>query len=514
MLAALALPAHGQQAPVNPQTLPVKHKLTAAPKVIISTIPDVIRTPEGQRHDNCIRAAHGFYDSYYDLNEYDNTEAVGSYVTGSDGTVYMLNPISYMVSNTYMKLDPYNGDTLVARLPQIVVAESYGNSFVAKMKQNGQDNWTLNADQNMYFVLRNDTLKALDDTRETPLGFIDESESWYAVEYGHVFTKNPYKAVTVPEGARDQKYSLNRRLVVSARLTDDALFINDPSTPGLWLKGTKDAEGNYHFAAKEYMGVNERFISHQFQMPASYVVKSDEYGNYNDYTYMDELVMRPSGTDGMLTSVGNVSLLSSLSTTKINPVGIIDNPVLIPYNEVAAEPVAPKIEKVGRYIEDYGAEIIFTMELESTDGKFIDPDKLFYEVYVDDNTEPIRFVPEEEGGPYHRLDSAMTQVPYAYSDNNYDFIFNYGQVKFYIYDSEMQKVGIRTVYKGGGEEHASPIVWQPTPASITGVGADSQTRTEYTTLSGMRVEKPAKGINIRKVTDANGNVKVEKILVK
>mgnify|MGYP007007667825 FL=1 len=32
------------------------------------------------------------------------------------------------------------------------------------------------------------------------------------------------------------------------------------------------------------MGVNERFISHQFQMPASYVVKSDEYGNYNDYT--------------------------------------------------------------------------------------------------------------------------------------------------------------------------------------------------------------------------------------
>ena len=76
MLAALALPAHGQQAPVSPQTLPVKHKLTAAPKVIISTIPDVIRTPEGQRHDNCIRAAHGFYDSYYDLNEYDNTEAV------------------------------------------------------------------------------------------------------------------------------------------------------------------------------------------------------------------------------------------------------------------------------------------------------------------------------------------------------------------------------------------------------------------------------------------------------
>lgn len=133
--------------PVSPQTLPVKHKLTAAPKVIISTIPDVIRTPEGQRHDNCIRAAHGFYDSYYDLNEYDNTEAVGSYVTGSDGTVYMLNPISYMVSNTYMKLDPYNGDTLVARLPQIVVAESYGNSFVAKMKQDGQDNWTLNADQ-------------------------------------------------------------------------------------------------------------------------------------------------------------------------------------------------------------------------------------------------------------------------------------------------------------------------------------------------------------------------------
>lgn len=182
MLAALALPAHGQQAPVSPQTLPVKHKLTAAPKVIISTIPDVIRTPEGQRHDNCIRAAHGFYDSYYDLNEYDNTEAVGSYVTGSDGTVYMLNPISYMVSNTYMKLDPYNGDTLVARLPQIVVAESYGNSFVAKMKQDGQDNWTLNADQNMYFVLRNDTLKALDDTRETPLGFIDESESWYAVD--------------------------------------------------------------------------------------------------------------------------------------------------------------------------------------------------------------------------------------------------------------------------------------------------------------------------------------------
>lgn len=56
-----------------------------------------------------------------------------------------------------------------------------------------------------------------------------------------------------------------------------------------------------------------------------------------------------------------------------------------------------------------------------------------------------------------------------------------------------------------GNRHRPPL-----PA----LGADSQTRTEYTTLSGMRVEKPAKGINIRKVTDANGNVKVEKILVK
>ena len=82
MLAALALPAHGQQAPVSPQTLPVKHKLTAAPKVIISTIPDVIRTPEGQRHDNCIRAAHGFYDSYYDRERRNGVHAQPHIVYG------------------------------------------------------------------------------------------------------------------------------------------------------------------------------------------------------------------------------------------------------------------------------------------------------------------------------------------------------------------------------------------------------------------------------------------------
>lgn len=57
------------------------------------------------------------------------------------------------------------------------------------------------------------------------------------------------------------------------------------------------------------------------------------------------------------------------------------------------------------------------------------------------------------------------------------------------------RVGVQTIYKGGGESRASEITWS-TPTGINNITANDVNSDAIYNLQGVRLKTPQKGINI------------------
>ena len=114
---------------------------------------------------------------------------------------------------------------------------------------------------------------------------------------------------------------------------------------------------------------------------------------------------------------------------------------------------------------------------------------------------------------------SMDEFPADYSDG-YDMApldENVHQV--YYYFADFDSLGVQSIYRGGGEEHRSNIVWisygkatgVKTPVAGT---ASAVVAEEYYDVAGRRLERPAKGLVIKKVRYADGTVKVTKVMAR
>ena len=92
-----------------------------------------------------------------------------------------------------------------------------------------------------------------------------------------------------------------------------------------------------------------------------------------------------------------------------------------------------------------------------TNSEPILSDKLSYVIFYekDGQVSPITFTPEL----YTRLTEPMTEIPYNFTDrydiDNYEIYMNQGEDELRTWT----RVGIQSIYRGGGEEHMSEIGW-------------------------------------------------------
>ena len=125
--------------------------------------------PEGTVHTHQVRSATSFYDpgegvAYLDSVEYYTAD----YVEAEDGSVYLSNPFVFFPTDTWLKLDRAEGDTLVARLPQAMFEGDDGTVFYARrMVLSDRGDGELDclpdeAETDVRFTLRGDTLALVD----------------------------------------------------------------------------------------------------------------------------------------------------------------------------------------------------------------------------------------------------------------------------------------------------------------------------------------------------------------
>jgi hypothetical protein len=271
--------------------------------------------------------------------------------------------------------------------------------------------------------------------------------------------------------------------------------------PELWVKATKNEAGQYVVPANQYMG---EFSFYGYTFPY-YWTAFDA-----DSTCVDAVFDFDAETS-TITSTQTMALNGSAET--LDYYLTFTDVVISKLNDVAATPADPTLEEIN--FEDNYPSIYMHIPTVDTEGNNLLIDKLFYTIYFEKNgvQQPYTFTAALYGEDF---EEDVTEVPYSH--DGYD-IYKGGEIVYFeeSYD-ELQtwtKVGVQSIYYGGGEVNKSNIVWlvNPLTTGISSINVDDS-NARYFDLQGRTAQKAQKGLLIKQVRDAEGNVTTVKVVRK
>ena len=267
------------------------------------------------------------------------------------------------------------------------------------------------------------------------------------------------------------------------------------NTADMWAKGMLSEDGKtVTIPAKQYMG----FISSLFSTYDYYVTAIGEDG-------YEDIVLNYDADTNTFTTDQTIMLNGSIFV--YYPYQTFTEVVITKMPEFAATPADPSIDNYKFEGTSY-PYIEFVVPAQDVDGNDILTAKLFYTVWIEEDGVEKPFVLLAD--QYRDVTEDMTEVPYDY-DDSYD-IYKGGS-RFYFNPTDVisawTKIGVQSIYYGGGERNESSIVWMENPVydptvGIVNVNADGK-QVIYFDLQGRRVAAPAKGLYI-----ANG----KKVVIK
>lgn len=314
-----------------------------------------------------------------------------------------------------------------------------------------------------------------------------ETEDWVPAE------------VEVPEGLTTETYSFKAKALengydavtdyagqVQVGFDGDDAYIQGISVdlPEGWVKATKNADGKYVIPAHQYLGSMEIW-GYLF----AYYIAAEGTGDD-----MTDVVLSFDSTKKQFTTSQKVVLHDE----DLVPYVTYSDVVITLVPDVAATPVDPSIDAVG--FSSYGYPYAdFVIPAEGTNGEELLTNKLFYTVWIEKGGEQQVYT--FLAGPYYRdFDEDVTEVPYNY--DGYDFSTGGGRVYFEEEDAEFtswSKIGVQSIYYGGGEVHKSKVVWHENGAytGINDIKANTDTeKAVIYNLTGQRLQRIQKGLNI------------------
>lgn len=413
--------------------------------------------------------------------------AIGTVVFGADNKVYFKNLVSQADLRTWV-VGTISGDKITINLPQTVWDTGEGYCLeVVKM--------ALNADRTAYERTMDQTITLNYDATtgviSTPNGNMktgyeiiglsyDDDQSWAGYgDWNVTFEKVTDTLVEAPAGLTTETYSLAADgytgSLVKVGFVGNDVYVQgiDANLPENWIKGTIDGN-KVTFKNGQYVGGDEVAGSHQYLMSATaeqkYDSTWDEY--YTEYTLSDADITFDYDAATKTLSNSNMFLLNG-GKTEVNYLYVFDKAVIAPFTEVAATPAAPVVELTENgfdyYSYGYGwGAIYFDLKTSDVNGNYTLPEKTSYKLWVKVNGEVKPLSLSYYDYIYQQVET-INEIPYDYTDG-WD-IGNSGSNKYvYYYVVGPEAYGVQTIYRGGGEEHASEITW----AEVTGLGAEIQ----------------------------------------
>lgn len=216
-----------------------------------------------------------------------------------------------------------------------------------------------------------------------------------------------------------------------------------------------------------------------------------------------------------ISNTGNLTLKDGVLCTKYmfdeGNFNVASDVKLVKYaGDVLAVPANPYALK---YVssQTYGNQFTFVMPHKDVDGNELNPDKLFYRVYIDG--QPYTF----KASDYTGLPQDMTLVPYNYYDAyTFNDIYMNKYKLFYLGDEEWSKLEIESVYIVDGKENVSTAkaAVEKDPTDIHAVGDGSlPVNVVYTNLLGQEIARPQAGtVCLKTVSYKDGRKQTRKVV--
>ena len=264
----------------------------------------------------------------------------------------------------------------------------------------------------------------------------------------------------------------------------------NPLLPEAWVKGTR--KGNtITLPSGQYLG-NYQSMFGEFPM---YFAGTEDYQTFSDI----QLTM---SEDGSTITSDDFILVNSTPLT-VKPYAIYTNTVMTRVDEKVAVPATPYVNDFEDWDEEYGYGILeLCIPSVDVEGNPLTVMQLSYVVYVDEKgtISPYTFTASD----YEFLEADITEVPYLLNDN-YDFS-RYGEDMMFVSlnapTQNYDRIGVQSIYRGGGVENKSDISWYTIEREGDYNGIQAATASELAgqaiySLSGQRVSRPVKGIYVQ-----------------
>lgn len=476
--------------------------------------------PEGIKR-NYTRTGGATYAPLYFLDD-PQDGILSEVVFSTDGKkAYFKNIISHAATGTWVEGD-IDGNTITVPLGQTVYWFNNGNygMLLARIKVKGNiKTYEVTTKGNITFTIEGDNL-VLQDTSGDPettvydgIGlvytpYVNEqgqriTNEWsYYIDYSTVLHFKDVALVEPPADLETETYSMEYKSttglqtgnLVNVGFSGRYVYVQGAAyenLPNAWMRG--NVEGNKIVFPVQYAGNMVSFMLYfcggqAYYDPEAYDWKY-EFGDGSATFNFDQRTMSFS-TDGMLAT--------NSAADHIDRIDAFLQPRFRRFTEVPATPATPGV----RYFQDMGNFTILMLDIPllDTDGNFIDPAKVSYQLYIDDD-EPYTLFPDE----YKGLEEPVDEVPYFFSADiketySRSYIYERGYA-IYLFQKGFDRIGVQTIYRGGGEEHRSAIgYYNLTQDHISAATADDGVTRQYD-LTGRPVGKGHRGITISRTAD-------------
>ena len=500
----------------------------------------IVDTPKGKLIDDMYRSSDSWVKKGWTGTEPGTYEGlVSKIVEGDDGCLYIYNPLSGLDSKSWLKLDKVGDGKYKATLPQVIYKDNNGGDDDEEsgsterifklnrmaIKDNNQYEVVAANKNYMEFTWDGKTLKMLGaGSKNEILGMVYNKDTWDS-QYGDwAVTIQTFgdKLVTPPASAVKKQYTLTCKGETSPRIIEAAIDGNDIYLKGIsksqklaniWVKLTKDGNKAV-MPTNQYLGkaVKGDFLKYSNDKAEYHAFAAA----YNDAaTIAGKLEFSINSTTGALTNDKILKIVMGRSSEKNVPkedLESLENLVLTPYQQKAAKPETPKLHycsAVESY--DYSTTTItlaFYVKNADVDGNYLDPNKMYYNVYINNNTEPFKFTKDI----FFYIDNDMINIPFNYQDKkNEDIKIADDQRILHFYDSSIKKISVVMVYEEDGKKYSSdPMTAEVVYAGIENATVNDNATEQYYSVDGYRLQHLQKGLNIVKSSDGT----TKKVFVK
>ncbi len=530
LVAALLIPgmASAQRMPAKSNMRLSQFKAPAAVNLRVDEEP-IMDAPEGTLHDNMYATSFAYGLGWGDIYIQDVNGGIGKVVEGTDGNLYIYNPISqgyiWFSILPWIKAEPTGDGKFVAKLPQLYIID-VGDPYYAYCMHYDEDEGmpVVEEQGEIEFTWENGVLTQLGDKF---IGLCDATADWFYMADQHiVYAPQADEPIIMHDDEYYiQSYTMTylsdptdltktRQRFVDIIIDGEDIYMGDlnDNNYDAFIKG-KLVDGKATFPTGQYLGPDPYYNGHIYVLTGDAYVDSETYSSpVFNYTLNDEIVFTVDEEAHNIVAEWPAAMITNVGPNTLSIINDYVAPGLVAFDEVPATPADPifTVEDITVNVTTGFTVLHFTIPTVDTDGNRLNENKLYYNIFLDDKV--FTFDPQD----YIGLSSPMTDVPYKFEDNiNFDiYMSGNGRHTVYLYTTGYKTVGIQSFYTAGGEVNRSQVVSvnNPTPTGINEVAAGKQVaNVRYFNMAGQEMAQPD-GMTLVVTTYSDGTTATTKVV--